>query len=336
MAVLRIVATGDPDEDVLHRPAARVRTFGPDLHRLLDDMLETMRKAPGVGLAAPQVGLGQRITVVEYPDDEENPENTMRVYELINPELIKQKGSEIGQEGCLSIPGIAADVDRSTYVLLKAQDRNGQEYRLKAYDWLARIFQHELDHLQGVLMTDKAEKLYRLVKNKDGEVEAIPLESSPAVRHLPLLRLFPRRWIEAMMEKESLKEVVRTFEPEAAPPGLPEWTSIITPGHSPGHTAFFRRNDRVLIAGDALLTVDAGSIGGVLSWILRPNKLLVCEPPWYTNWDRNQAMVAARAVVRLQPQVLATGHGRPLSGAAAAAALGAYARRPDLVQSSIK
>lgn len=183
MAVLRIVATGDPDEDVLHRPAARVRTFGPDLHRLLDDMLETMRKAPGVGLAAPQVGLGQRITVVEYPDDEENPENTMRVYELINPEIIKQKGSEIGQEGCLSIPGIAADVDRSTYVLLKAQDRNGQEYRLKAYDWLARIFQHELDHLQGVLMTDKAEKLYRLVKNKDGEVEAIPLESSPAVRH---------------------------------------------------------------------------------------------------------------------------------------------------------
>ena len=89
MAVLRIVATGDPDEDVLHRPAARVREFGPELHRLLDDMLETMRKAPGVGLAAPQVGLGQRITVIEYLDDEDDPDYTMRVYELINPEIIK-------------------------------------------------------------------------------------------------------------------------------------------------------------------------------------------------------------------------------------------------------
>jgi peptide deformylase len=176
MAILRIVSTGDPDEAVLHRPAARVREFGPELHRLLDDMLETMRKAPGVGLAGPQVGVGQRISVIEYPDDEDDPENTMRVYELINPEIVKQKGGEVGQEGCLSIPGIAADVNRSTYVLLKAQDRFGKEYRLKAYDWLARIFQHEIDHLQGVLMTDKAEKLYRLVKNKAGEVEAIPLE----------------------------------------------------------------------------------------------------------------------------------------------------------------
>lgn len=147
---------------------------------------------------------------------------------------------------------------------------------------------------------------------------------------LPLLRLFPRRWIEAMMERESLREVVRTFEPEAAPPGLPEWTSITTPGHSPGHTAFFRRNDRVLIAGDALLTVDAGSIGGVLSWILRRNKPQVCEPPWYTNWDHNQVIASASAIVRLQPQVLATGHGRPLSGDAAAAALRAFAHRHDL------
>ena len=176
MAVLRIVMTGDADETVLRQPAARVREFGPELHRLLDDMLETMRQAPGVGLAAPQVGVGQRITVVEYPDDEDDPENTMRVYELINPEIIKMKGSEVGQEGCLSIPGIAADVDRRTQLVLKAQDRYGKEFRLKAYDWLARIFQHEIDHLQGVLMTDKAEKLYRLVKNKDGEVEAIPLE----------------------------------------------------------------------------------------------------------------------------------------------------------------
>lgn len=103
-------------------------------------MLETMRKAPGVGLAAPQVGLGQRITVIEYPDDEDDPENTMRVYELINPEIIKKKGAEVGQEGCLSIPGIAPMFNRRTYVLLKAQNRHGQEFRLKAYDSLHASF----------------------------------------------------------------------------------------------------------------------------------------------------------------------------------------------------
>ena len=148
---------------------------------------------------------------------------------------------------------------------------------------------------------------------------------------VPLLRLFPRRWIEAMMERESLKAVAQTFEPEVAPPGLPEWTSITTPGHSPGHTSFFRQADRVLIAGDALLTVDAGSIGGVLTWILQPDKPQVCEPPWYTNWDRSQMVASASAVVRLQPQVLATGHGRPLSGDATAVALNTYARRHGLM-----
>ena len=143
---------------------------------------------------------------------------------------------------------------------------------------------------------------------------------------LPLLRLFPRQRIEAMLERESLQEVARTFGPEAAPPGLPGWTSITTPGHSPGHTVFLRRDDRVLISGDALLTVDAGSLGGVLAWALRPDKPRVCEPPWYTNWDRDQMMASAGALVRLQPQVLAPGHGRPLSGAAAASGLAAYAR----------
>jgi glyoxylase-like metal-dependent hydrolase (beta-lactamase superfamily II) len=149
---------------------------------------------------------------------------------------------------------------------------------------------------------------------------------------LPLLRLLPRQRIEAMMERESLKEVARTFEPEAAPPGLPEWTSITAPGHSPGHTAFFRRDDRVLISGDALLTVDAGSLGGVLSWVLRPNKPRVCGPPWYTNWDRNKVMASAGALVRLQPQVLAPGHGHPLSGDAAALELRAYALRHGLMR----
>ncbi len=176
MTELRIVKVGDADEAVLLRPAARVRDFGPRLHRLLDDMLDTMRVAPGVGLAAPQVGVDQRVLVIEYPEDEERPEETSRVYELINPEIIKSKGSEVAQEGCLSMPGLAADVDRATYVLVRAQDRHGREFRIKAYDWLARIFQHEIDHLHGILMTDKAAQVYRLRQQEDGTFEAIPLE----------------------------------------------------------------------------------------------------------------------------------------------------------------
>jgi peptide deformylase len=176
MATLRIVTVGDSDDAVLHRPAVRVRDFNPALHRLLDDMLETMHAASGVGLAAPQIGINQRIIVIEYPEDEEKPEETRRVYELINPELIRAKGSEIGQEGCLSMPGMAADVDRATEVVVRAQDRHGKETRYKVFDWLARIFQHEIDHLQGVLMSDKASQLYHLHKNADGEIEAIPIE----------------------------------------------------------------------------------------------------------------------------------------------------------------
>ena len=178
MPVLKIVTLGAAGDEVLRRPAERVRNFGPALHQLLDNMVETMRDAPGVGLAAPQVGVDRRITVVEYPEDEDDPENTLRVYELINPEIVKAKGAEIGQEGCLSLPGILADVDRSTYVLVRAQDRHGKEYRVKAYGWLARIFQHEIDHLHGVLMTDHAEQIYRLQEDEEGELEAVPLEQA--------------------------------------------------------------------------------------------------------------------------------------------------------------
>ena len=95
-------------------------------------------------------------------------------------------------------------------------------------------------------------------------------------------------------------------------------------------------DDRVLISGDALLTVDAGSLGGVLSWVLRPDKPRVCEPPWYTNWDRDQMMASAGAVIRLQPQVLAPGHGRPLSGAAAASELRAYTLTHGLMQAGLE
>src|SRR5215217_2657082 len=136
MSELRIVSAGDRDDAVLHQTATRVRDFGPKLHTLLDQMLETLRSASGVGLAAPQIGLSQRIAVIEYPEDEEQPEETKRVYELINPEIIKAKGSDVAQEGCLSIPGLSADVDRATELIVRAQDRNGKEVRYKVYDWL--------------------------------------------------------------------------------------------------------------------------------------------------------------------------------------------------------
>ncbi|MFN3981974.1 MAG: peptide deformylase [Caldilinea sp.] len=186
MALLEIVTVNDPDHDVLVKTAQRVRDFGPQLHKLLDDMAETMRKAPGVGLAAPQVGVGLRVAVIEYPEDEDDPDNTKRLYEIINPEIVKKRGSDIGQEGCLSMPGLAADVERATHVVVKAQDRYGKEIRIKAYDWLARIFQHEIDHLHGVLMTDNAVKVYKLVKAADGEIDAIPLDEIPTFRPKPI------------------------------------------------------------------------------------------------------------------------------------------------------
>ena len=178
MAKLTIVTIWEDEEEILRRPAQRVRSFDKRLHQLLDNMVETMREGKGVGLAAPQVGLDRRIFVIEYPEDTERPEETMQRYEMINPEIVKAKGSEIGQEGCLSLPGLAADVDRATYVLVKAQDRHGKSQRIKAYDWLARIFQHEIDHLGGVLMTDRAEQVYKVVEMEDGEVELVPVEEA--------------------------------------------------------------------------------------------------------------------------------------------------------------
>ena len=176
MPKLRILTIWDEDGERLRRPARRVRTFDRRLHQLLENMVETMREGKGVGLAAPQVGLDQRIFVIEYPEDEERPEETMQRYEMINPEIVKAKGSEIAQEACLSLPGLAAEVDRATFVLVKSQDRHGKSQRIKVYDWLARIVQHEVDHLSGVLMIDRAEQVYKVVELEDGEMELVPVE----------------------------------------------------------------------------------------------------------------------------------------------------------------
>ncbi len=181
MTLRKIVTVNDSDHEVLLQRAQRVQNFGPALHTLLDDMVETMRAAPGVGLAAPQIGVAQRVVVIEYPEDEDDPEQTLRLYEIVNPEILKKRGAEVGQEGCLSMPGLLADVERATQIVVRAQDRNGHEIRIKAYDWLARIFQHEIDHLQGVLMTDRAEAVFVMKTGPDGELTAVPLDPSAGV-----------------------------------------------------------------------------------------------------------------------------------------------------------
>ncbi|MEM7126467.1 MAG: peptide deformylase [Chloroflexota bacterium] len=178
MAVLDVVKIGSPKDGILRKPTHRVRKFGPELHRLLDDMLETIHEAKGIGLAGPQIGLSQQITIIEFPDDEEDPENTMQLYEFINPKILKKKGAEVGQEGCLSIPGLVADVKRSKQITVEAQDRHGDKFRLKAYGWLARAIQHEVDHLEGKIMLEKAEQVYRVVENEEGELEAVPIEDA--------------------------------------------------------------------------------------------------------------------------------------------------------------
>jgi peptide deformylase len=137
-----IVHIGDP---ILRRKAEEVRRFDYNLTRLLEDMIYTMDEAKGVGLAAPQIGISKRIVVIRW---EEN------LIEMINPLIVFQDGHEDGEEYCLSVPGRGGIVSRSSHVKVKAKDRNDNDVNWEANDYLARIFQHEIDHLNGRLFTD--------------------------------------------------------------------------------------------------------------------------------------------------------------------------------------
>lgn len=152
-------------EPVLRKKAKLVTRFDESLQTLIDDMVETMREAPGVGLAAPQVGVSERVIVVEYYENEEDEdlENApKKLYALVNPEITRKSVElENGTEGCLSIPGYLGDVDRHLQITVKGQNRHGQPVTLKLKDWTARIFQHEIDHLNGVLFTDLATKIWK-------------------------------------------------------------------------------------------------------------------------------------------------------------------------------
>jgi len=159
MPLREIVTLPDP---VLRRKAKSVTDFGPALQTLVDDMIETMRQAPGVGLAAPQVGVSDRVIVVEYPEDEEQEDAPKKLYVVVNPEIKEiSHETEMGIEGCLSLPGLQGEVERALALTVRGRTRRGQPIKIKAKGWMARIFQHEIDHLEGVVFTDRAARVWK-------------------------------------------------------------------------------------------------------------------------------------------------------------------------------
>jgi len=162
MALRKIVTL---PEAVLRRKARAVTTIDKNLQTVIDSMIETMREAPGVGLAAPQIGLSERIIVVEYferDEDEEKEDAPRKVWAVLNPEIIKSSEEKVmGVEGCLSIPGLVGEVERHASIQIKGLNRHGKPLKIKAEGWLARIFQHEIDHLNGVLFPDRATRVWK-------------------------------------------------------------------------------------------------------------------------------------------------------------------------------
>ncbi len=172
MAILDIVMVPDP---VLREKAKKVSKVTPAIQRLLDDMTETMRAAPGIGLAGPQVAVLQRLVVIEVLKDEEYPDMQYGFFQLVNPEIVRiSKELEDGVEGCLSIPGYTGDVERFAAVEVRALDRAGKPVKIKARGFLARVFQHEIDHLDGVLYLDRLtgpEKLHKIPDKEEMQAE---------------------------------------------------------------------------------------------------------------------------------------------------------------------
>ena len=162
MALRKIITLPEP---VLRRKARTVTKFDKNLQILIDDMIETLREAPGVGLAAPQVNISERLIVVEYAeeeDDEGESEKPKKLFVMINPEIVKSSVETLmGVEGCLSIPNLVGEVERHAAIQVKGLNRHGKPAKVKAEGWLARIFQHEIDHLNGILFPDRAKRVWQ-------------------------------------------------------------------------------------------------------------------------------------------------------------------------------
>ena len=167
MTILNIVTF--PDK-VLRADTQKISDFDHELSTLVDNMVETMRVAPGVGLAAPQVGVSKKLVVVEFGSelDESFPK---QLYVLVNPEITERSEETVrGIEGCLSVPDLVGTVDRARVVTVKAQDQHGKPLKIRAEGWLARIFQHEIDHINGILYTDRTNDIWQ----PDEDDEDIP------------------------------------------------------------------------------------------------------------------------------------------------------------------
>jgi peptide deformylase len=178
MAIRTII---QPDNPILRKKANKVVNFGKNFQALVDDMVETMLDAPGVGLAAPQVAVSQRLIVVRLPDDEESKEEygdqAGVLYVLANPEIVKASKEMVeGVEACLSIPGFFGRVDRHESVVVKGLDRYGKPTRVKAKGWQARVFQHEIDHLDGRLYIDIASDVWEA--KPEGETAEKPSQEA--------------------------------------------------------------------------------------------------------------------------------------------------------------
>lgn len=150
MAVYGIVLKGD---GVLREKAKEVPRITPNIIKLLDNMRDTMYANKGVGLAAPQIGVSKRVIVVDVGEG---------LYEVINPEVLDRRGEMLDLEGCLSIPEVVGDVKRAAEIRVRGLDREGREIEVEAGGYLARAFQHEIDHLDGILFIDKAENMRKV------------------------------------------------------------------------------------------------------------------------------------------------------------------------------
>ena len=160
MAIHKIITSENP---VLRQKGKKIHHFDASLPKLIDEMFETMHAARGVGLAAPQIALSLRVLVAEFEDQK---------VALVNPEIVKAEGEDLGTEGCLSIPGYVGDnIRRATKVTVKAQDARGKPIKVRAEGWFARILQHEIDHLDGVLFLDRLDRPEDLREVQEGELE---------------------------------------------------------------------------------------------------------------------------------------------------------------------
>ena len=157
------------DYPTLREKAKKVSKIDASTLRLIDDLAETMLAAPGAGLAAPQVGVALRVFVVRGDENQ--------IVGLVNPELVKGEGVQVGYEGCLSYPGWVGEVARYEDIVIKGRNRHGKEIRIKATGFTARAYQHELDHLDGILFTDRLTSLDTLRKLEDLEEEEDELEA---------------------------------------------------------------------------------------------------------------------------------------------------------------